>query len=601
MTAPFPQPIGAPIDTAAIEGLELVLPDPADQPPLARIADRLDELAAGLDMRFVAAGNALGLEYQMVEQLIAALEGMTSAMNGSGGQLAIARLLEVARSLTQLPDLQRGRNAELDGIGRNGHGLISVLDDVRKTLDLLRVYGLNVQVVAADTGGFTDFANQMTHKIEHSDSHVAALGAALKAMNAALPAARQAEQNLVSEFAKVLPMVPERLIREAGALRAYQADLAVQADRIATAARTVRGHVAEAIGALQVGDIARQRLEHLAAAARLVGDLPASEDALLVQRRMAALLAAQVTDTTDQFQGETDRLVGSLRRILPEAKQLLDMSRTVAATGPADGGSEGGAAESGGQTFLHRLKDGIAEMATLTGRLREADHQIDRIAAATSEAADGMVCRLAQMRRARRDVQLMALNAGFRSMRAGVNSRPLTIVTAHIHDCANVLDRQVDQIDGLIGTLSAGATRLAELRGQAGSDAGEALSAALRTIDEGAAHIDAELSKVGDDAAQSLSVLEETIERVDCNDAMRAPLWRLAGELTQIAEQGEELDLPPEAARLHATLLDRLLASYTMAREREIHAAVTGQPIAATPAAAVGDDTDDDLFDDALF
>ena len=595
MTAPFPQPTGEPIAATAIQGLDMVLPQPADQPPLARIADRLDELAAGLDMRFVAAGNALGLEYQMVEQLIAVLEGMTSAMNGSGGQLAIARLLDVARSLTQLPALQRSRNAELDGIGRSGRSLIGVLDDVRKTLDLLRVYGLNVQVVAADTGGFTDFANQMTNKIEHSDSHVAALGEALKAMNAALPAARQAEQNLVAEFVKVLPMVPERLIREAGALRDYQADLAVQADRIATAARTVRGHVAEAIGALQVGDIARQRLEHLAAAARLVSELPAGEDALLVQRRMAMLLAAQITDTTDQFQGETDRLVGSLRRILPQAKQLLDMSRTVAATGPAEGGADGG-----GQTFLHRLKNGIAEMATLTGRLREADLQVDRIAAATSEAADGMVCRLAQMRRARRDVQLMALNAGFRSMRAGVNSRPLTIVTAHIHDCANVLDRQVDQIDTLIGTLSASASRLGELRGQAGSDAGEALSAALRTIDEGAAHIDTELAKVGEDAAQSLSVLEETIERVDCNDAMRAPLWRLAGELTQIAEQGEDMELPPEAARLHASMLDRLVASYTMAREREIHAAVTGQPIAAANAPA-GDETDDDLFDDALF
>ncbi len=107
---------------------------------------------------------------------------MTSAMNGSGGQLAIARLLDVARSLTQLPALQRSRNAELDGIGRSGRSLIGVLDDVRKTLDLLRVYGLNVQVVAADTGGFTDFANQMTNKIEHSDSHVAALGEALKAI-----------------------------------------------------------------------------------------------------------------------------------------------------------------------------------------------------------------------------------------------------------------------------------------------------------------------------------------------------------------------------------------------------------------------------------
>jgi len=38
-----------------------------------------------------------------------------------------------------------------------------------------------------------------------------------------------------------------------------------------------------------------------------------------------------------------------------------------------------------------------------------------------------------------------------------------------------------------------------------------------------------------------------------------------------------------------------------MAREREIHAAVTGQPIAAATAAPAGDETDDDLFDDALF
>jgi hypothetical protein len=48
-------------------------------------------------------------------------------------------------------------------------------------------------------------------------------------------------------------------------------------------------------------------------------------------------------------------------------------------------------------------------------------------------------------------------------------------------------------------------------------------------------------------------------------------------------------------------MLDRLVASYTMAREREIHAAVTGQPIAAATVASAGDDTDDDLFDDALF
>ena len=39
----------------------------------------------------------------------------------------------------------------------------------------------------------------------------------------------------------------------------------------------------------------------------------------------------------------------------------------------------------------------------------------------------------------------------------------------------------------------------------------------------------------------------------------------------------------------------------TMAREREVHAAVTGQPIAAAATASPGSDSDDDLFDDALF
>ncbi len=271
------------------------------------------------------------------------------------------------------------------------------------------------------------------------------------------------------------------------------------------------------------------------------------------------------------------------------------MSRTVAATGPAEGGAEGG-----GQTFLHRLKNGIAEMATLTGRLREADLQVDRIAAATSEAADGHGVPAGPdapcpPRRAADGAQ-----RGFRSMRAGVNSRPLTIVTAHIHDCANVLDRQVDQIDTLIGTLSAGASRLGELRGQAGSDAGEALSAALRTIDEGAAQSTPNWPRSARMPPSRSACWRRRSSGSTATTRCARPLWRLAGELTQIAEQGEDMELPPEAARLHASMLDRLVASYTMAREREIHAAVTGQAHRRPPPPRQAT-RDDDLFDDALF
>lgn len=558
---------------------------------LAPVRDRFAQLAAGIDARFVAAGTALADQYTMVEQLIAVLEGVTGAMQGHDGRAATDRLRHAADTLTALPMVQEARRIDLDAIATHGRALASTLDDVRKTLDLLRVYGLNVQVEAAETGGFTDFAQQMDAKLDHSDAHVAALTDALRKMIASIPAAHRTAARLLAEAATVIPAVPRRLGENVVALERYRTELAEAAARIAGIARTIHGLVAEAIGALQIGDITRQRLEHIVDGAQMLAE-PVPEDAdadaiAAARARIATLLAAQATDTADQFDRDAGVLIDRLRRIMPEAQQLLATSRSV-------GGSDG--TDAGG-SFLRRLEVDIAEMATVTVRLREADDEVATLAAAISAAGEAMVCRLAQIRRARRDVQLLALNAGFRSMRVGVNSRGLTVVTAHIHDCANILDRQVDQIDAAISRLAQSAASLRERREDVGIDVGHALSSALAAVHAGAAHTDAVLARAGDGAAKSLAMLQATVEEIDCDDQIATPLADTVAAIVRLTADDDGAPLTGDAEAAYQILLARMAALYTMAREREVHRGCSGEEEPVEVAA----DADDDDFDGALF
>jgi hypothetical protein len=528
-------------------------------PSLARAHATLVPLAEGLDARFVAAGGALAQAYAIVEQLIAALERVTSALDREAADAAVANLRLTADRLARLPEIQSERAHALGEIRGAGGSLRAEVAQVMRTLQFLRVCALNINVVAAGRTEFTGFAEQVVDKLAIGENEMTRIGAELDALLKGLGDTGQLDRQLANECAKVIPHVPRQLAEDARALRGHQAEVAARAERVAEIAREVRGRMATAIGALQIGDITRQRLEHIAGGLRLLLESVVDDPAAIAQApragHVAALLAAQAADTLDTFRHEARLLSDCLAGIAPGAAALL-----AAKPGGEDMDDDIDAA------FFHKLAASVAEVDNVTQRLREADARSHRLSSATSGTAEALANRLRTVHKMTDDVQQMAWNTDLRSYRMGQAGTGLSVIASETRKFSVQLSTISDAIGRSFDRLTQAATSIRDPDGDTRVDAGQALQDSLECISGAGRRMREGLAGLGGDAARIVDMLGETTANVDCEVEVAEALAEAAAELAHLARPAHALDEPALA-----DLLDAIAATYTMAREREIH------------------------------
>jgi hypothetical protein len=561
---------------------------------LETLRDAFAEIACGLDTRFVAAGAALSQTYDIVERLLTALGRVTSAMDGYGAAAAVINMRATADRLIRLPALQAARAQALDEVQQIGDALHGEITRVNRTLQFLRICGLNIKVASAGMVEFSEFADDIFVKLDVAEAEMTRIAIEVDVLVASVPSVFQVEQQLTAECAAVIPHVPNSLSDDAGALQAHQTALAMRAAEVADVARDVRSKLATALGALQIGDIARQRIEHVVTGLGMIEDVidanPAldADGAAAVRRHGIALLAAQAVDTAQDFQRETSVLMQNLLAIAPRAAAL------VAFRQGDDGGDDGGEGQRE-TTFLAGLERSVAEAESVTGRLRDADAQSQRLGEATSAMAAQLAARLRNVHRVKDDVQHMAWNTDLRSYRMGEAGRGLAVVASEIRGFAISLE----EVSGRIGELF---ERLANAAGAIGRPDGEgevtqSLAESLDQIRAGSVRMHEGLAGLEDDATAISDMLRSTTDDVDCH----AVGGMLADHATRLGSYSATDDDCPEAAeRPLADLLDAIRRLYTMAREREVHSQFSRDPeqAAADLAASVIEDDDDD---DGLF
>lgn len=605
-TAHFPEPVPGAPEGALLEGAPLAdglplaaLPaDPAPDfaaPSLAELRDALAGIASGLDARFVSAGTALGRAYEIVEGLIGALESVTNAFERDAADVAVGNMRRTADRLTCLPAIQAARRDALKMIEQASAALAVQIEQVNRTLSFLRICGLNIKVAAAGSGDFSSFAGMMFTKLDLGEQEMESISREIAWLAEAVPGMFEVERQLAAECALVVPHIPRKLAEDAVALQRDQIEQADRAVRISAAARDIRTQVGTALGALQVGDSTRQRLEHVADGLSDVdafleqGPAFGAEVAEAVGGHALALLAAQALDTLEAFQRESRLLASSLRGIGPSAVMLLEMR----GTGDSPQGDEEG-------VFLHVLERSVAEVAAVTEQLREADARSNRLSNRASSTAENLALRLATVHRITGDVQQMAWNTDLRCYRMGTEGRGLAVVASEIRGFAATLETIASAIalsfDGL--TSAAGVIRGSQEDEPA--DAGQALAESLTCIREGGQRMGAGLSELDRSALAVAEILEDTTGKIDCEDEVGGPLMAVAERLSGLGRICAEI--PEEGLAPSAELLDRIAARYTMAREREIHRGFLpeGEAGASAPDSADMFDDDDD-FDDGLF
>lgn len=578
--------MNAPVDHATFAESAAM---PADTDTIASDARALAVLAAGLDHGFVQAGIALGTGIEVTDRIVTALAGVEAALDDGAAGNPGGGLIAVAERLSGLPGEQAARRSIFDGAAPAARQLVDHVAAIVQTLRLLGIYAMNVKVTAMGAPDLVEIMDEMTTRMNAGETDIHRFQGEIDLLSASLDRIVLAERELTAECRHALPAAPMRLNEHAGALARYRHHAHDLAQRSGILAGAIRSQVGTALSALQIGDITRQRLEHVVTAigmleATVADDGPDDADVAVTERHVFALLADQLSATADEFEREAGALVAALVVIVPQADALRDLhgdSRPVA----------------GGDNSLRDLEASVAEIETLTRRLRSADAETDAAATTIVGLVDAMVTRTAMVRRLQRHVQQLAFNIDLKSRRLAQNGG-IIVAADHIRRVANELDVAAAGITASVATLDA-IGQAARQANTAAVDPGAVLMASMQAIREGAIQNDRATDAAGNAATRVLDMLATTTAdlrvRIDAARTIRTMAARM------VARAGDTASSPVGEGSMLYTLLPRIAALYTMASEREVHQRhlLTGMSSVHVEPATGGDD--DDLFDDGLF
>ncbi|WP_294322334.1 hypothetical protein [uncultured Sphingomonas sp.] len=558
-------------------------PDLAQAIDLTDLKRTLALVAAGMDARFVRAGSTLSTAIETIDRIITSIEGVTGALDESVAGIAVSSLKSVAGQLDALPAVQAGREADMARIGSASRVLRDHVMDMRQALRVLHIYGMNIKIAASGEAAFVGFVNNMGQRLATGEEHLEGFLAKLKELSGSVGSVQQAGRLLAAEARKILPAVPVRLTRDADALHAHLGDVASMARQVAEIARTVQGRVATMLGALQVGDSTRQRLEHVVSALQLLDGCAHNvsaaahvEVASVVHRLLAALLETSAAD----FDRDAALLVQTLKALQPDTAALLDLIED-------DAGRNG-------RPFLIQIEEAVGEIAVITVQLQEADQRSAAMLGLITETVDELTGRLQQLQRVQFNVQDIATNTRLLCRRHGDLGKAVSVVAGEVDIYAHSLGNAMRGIGQPIRELSDVNALLADKRGAEGEgDMGVKLSQALVVIREGCQRTDLAVREGGDDARQLIELLANAGDEIGAELELGATMRQAAIVLSATPPV---YTLSDEASTALAELLPRIFALYTMAQEREVHAANVPAAFAVASAVAEEDDDDDGLF-----
>ncbi|MEA1084972.1 hypothetical protein SFC76_11940 [Sphingomonas sp. CD22] len=535
----------------------------------------LAQLAANLDTRFLRAGTTLAEAIGMIDRIVGGLDTIVDALDASNAGAAAADLTQVAERITALPAALAGRTGRIKTIAGIAALLRQHVLDMHRSLRVLGIYGMNIKIAASGEPQFVGFVNGMNGKLAAGETLLTEVISKLKELETGLASVQQVDRLLTAECVKAVPAVPQRLAADAAALGVHLQGAAQLARRVAAIARSIQTKVAVLLGALQVGDSTRQRLEHVVAALQLVESHGCGPGAAAHVDR---LLSAQLDAVVHDFGRETGALVASLDALIPDGHALLDLI-----------------AEQAGEDnrgFLTRLEESVTGMDRIIVQLQSAHQQAEGMTGLIDATVTELTQRVGRLSAIRTDVQDIATNTRLLCRRHGAVGRAVAVVAQEVDAYARDLGATTIDVGRTIGRLGDAEVSLA--LGDDEPDVATMLARALLVIRKACRRTEQVVLQGGDDAQRLVELVEATAVDLAQELSLTGTMEEASAILAERASDLPELT-PDDEGALHA-VLPTIAKLYTMAAERDVHARFLLPGMATTAHAANDDDDDDGLF-----
>jgi hypothetical protein len=535
----------------------------------AQIADTLGSLGAVTEGRFLEIGRSLEQAVGILGRLATTFDGLLDELRGPALAQARQDLTQAATRIATLADAQRHAVATLASLADAIASIDGRVGGMRATLHEVDVLAMNARLVAAGIGAvgaeFLPFSDEIRHSAAAARGSLQQLAQELATAGQHLQAARAGAHEFVQRHAAAMQSIPAQLTASANAMEGHSRLAAGAAATVSARSGDIRRHLAEAIIALQFGDITRQRIEHVQRAIGILGEVQgAPEETAAAQSLGGRLLAAQLLDMADALDRDAERVARQLPALADDARHIAGL-----------GGHAYGASGDQRGSFLGELETDLRQAQALFADLHEAHAEVDRRIATVSAAAQRLARHMAALRDMDAGIHIIGLNTTLKSDRLGPVGRPLSVIAQALRNCGGRTAADAAAILATLQPLLAAADALTA-DAAPGGDAGTGgiarrMVAAVTHLADTGQRLSEALAGLNGDSDAVARLVAAALECFTVRHEIGVVLRAAGADCDKLAAQ---LDAPDNAAfdAARTPVLSLIAAGYTMARERDVHA-----------------------------
>ena len=556
----------------------------AEAEHLGQIADRLGRLGDLAERRFAAIGRSLEEAVWILAGLTATFETLLGELRGddmaqSGQELASIAERVTAVSISAEADVANLR--QLAGATEAIRERIARMHSVLQEVETLAVHARLIAATMGEAGiGFLPFAAEIRRSALAARGGVDRLDQELADARQHLKMAGDVAGTFVAQHVGTMQAITARLAAGVTSIDAHVTLSGHAASLAGVASTEIHNEVAATIVAMQLGDITRQRIEHMQSACRVL--LQEAVPAAVCYR----LVATQLSDTADELQRGATCVVERMHEIATDAEAIARRGNQAYGASDQESGS-----------FLDGLEADTTCAQVLFGHLRTAHAAVSPRIATVSQAAGRLLGHVATIRSVEADIHIMGINTSLKCGRLGVAGRPLSVIAQAARDCGRQTAQHaaavLDALEKLLTDVGTVATADSAERVASIDSTAQRMTGVVRRLGSTGQRMRQALAGLADDGAAVARLLRTAVGDFAVQHEIGTVLHDAAAACMRLAEHSTDHDAAD-------AVLARIAAGYTMAREREAHSRVAPL-LSAAPEPEAAPAGDDAVFADVLF
>jgi uncharacterized coiled-coil protein SlyX len=531
---------------------------------LLEIHDQLEQARREIEQRFLSAGDVLVEAHENIQVLIQALDRITGSFEQTSADQTIGALQNAISELHGRIERETGRAEDLRATARKLTAIQGEISKIRAILRYLAACAVSTRVAAAGNDKFMAFANEIGNYVRNAEQEVAGFSRKVTQMSSELDRIGEEHKHAVAFARSAVDTVSPQLMEAAEAIERRRAQLEQLAGRAAPVMHAAASKFTDALSALQIGDMTRQRIEHVQENIRALLDMMRREpDVPGICVPAAQLFNVLTASLSAEFDKDTRNVVGALRGVVGNARDIYHLVRNL--SGQADPGAD----PTNGivKDRLGAMRDLVVEIEQAGRRSAGVDATIKRLAVELLDNRGD----IGNLRQVQGDIRLLAINAYLHGSQMGDLGRTIGAIATEINLEGEKLGRSANAILQALTALG----WEGEKSGR--SDVGRDLVADLDAV--GAA-----LQKMDDESSGSIRLIatqgeaiaeriETVVRSLDFSGQLGERLAACSMALRKAAS-----DARPGPSRTNPqdlqTFSEQAYARYTMQSERDLHLTV---------------------------